>query len=522
MVKKLGEGTFSEVFKAQNLVSGTYVAIKCLKNTFASIDQVNNLREIQALKRLKSHKNIIKLIEVIFEEATGKAYLVMELFDMNLYEAIKDRKNYLKESLIQWYTFQLLKSLEFTHKNGIFHRDIKPENILLKDYHLVLADLGSCKGIKARQPFTEYVSTRWYRAPECIMTNGFYNYKMDIWGAGCVLFEMATLFPLFPGDNEIDQMIRIQNILGPPSEEVINLYKSNSFDKDNQSSLNINIKGKGFEKYLSHCSELFIDLLKKLLVYNPEERLSAKQALQHSYFQDITENKYYNQYFIGVQQRNNLAKNIGNDSLSMIKSVDDSPGNNNHKIKNLNNNGNIPKLERADKYGGSNNKLSNKNILNKGSSNNLMMNNQNNSLNKNYNSNNNSKIEQYSQRNLKDSLDNNINNNEANNNSFKKDNNVNHKIKLPKILKIKFNNINTNNPNINSNNIMGNYKNYGNIGGINYDMSKNINNSIDYNSNISYMKGVSMTKKMNILKSKYVSPYSRKAIFSLPQKYGKQ
>ena len=490
------------------------------------MDQVNNLREIQALKRLKSHKNIIKLIEVIFEEATGKAYLVMELFDMNLYEAIKDRKNYLKESLIQWYSFQLLKSLDFTHKNGIFHRDIKPENILLKDYHLVLADLGSCKGIKARQPFTEYVSTRWYRAPECIMTNGYYNYKMDIWGAGCVLFEMATLFPLFPGDNEIDQMVRIQNILGPPSEDVINLYKANSFDKDNQSSLNINIKGKGFEKYLSHCNDLFIDLLKKLLVYNPEERLSAKQALQHGYFQDITENKYYNQYFIGVQQRNSLAKNIGNDSLSMIKSVDDSPGNN-HKVKNLNNNGNIPKLERSEKYGGSNNKLSNKNILNKGSSNNLMMNNQNNqnnSLNKNYNSNNNSKIEQYSQRNLKDSLDNNINNNDANNNSFRKDsnNNINHKIKLPKILKIKFNNINTNNPSINNNNIIGNYKNFANIGGINYDISKNINNSIDHNNNISYMKGVSMTKKMNLLKSKYVSPYSRKAIFNLPQKFGKQ
>ena len=223
---------------------------------------------------------------------------------MNLYEAIKDRKNYLKESLIQWYTFQLLKAIEFTHKNGIFHRDIKPENILLKDYHLVLADLGSCKGIKARQPYTEYVSTRWYRAPECIMTNGYYNYKMDIWGVGCVLFEMATLFPLFPGDNEIDQMIRIQNILGPPSEDVINLYKANSFDKDNQTSLNINIKGKGFEKYLSHCNELFIDLLKKLLVYNPDERLSAKQALQHIYFQDITDNKYYNQYFIGNYQKN--------------------------------------------------------------------------------------------------------------------------------------------------------------------------------------------------------------------------
>ena len=432
---------------------------------------------------------------------------------MNLYEAIKDRKNYLKEPLIQWYTYQLLKAIDFTHKNGIFHRDLKPENILLKDYHLVLADLGSCKGIKARMPFTEYVSTRWYRVPECIMTNGYYTYKMDMWGVGCVLFEIATLFPLFPGDNEIDQMKKIQNILGPPSEDVINLYKQNSFDKENQKSLDINIKGKGFEKYLSHCNELFINLLKKLLVYNPEERFSAKQALQHNYFQDITDNQYYNQYFVSNQQNNLLAKNIGNDSLSMIKSVDESPPPNLQKIKNFNNNN-------LEKYG-SNNKLSNINILNKGSSNNLIMNGNNNSLNRNnYNSNNNnsSNMEQHSQRNLKESLE-----NEINNNSFKKDNN-NHKIKLPKILKIKLSNINTNN-NINgNNNINSNYKpNLAIIGGINYDLAKNLNNSIDYNNNIYYSKGVvSMSKQMNILKSKYISPYSRKAIFNMPQKHGKQ
>ena len=425
---------------------------------------------------------------------------------MNLYEAIKDRKTYLKEPIIQWYTYQLLKAIEFTHKNGIFHRDLKPENILLKDHHLVLADLGSCKGIKSRLPYTEYVSTRWYRAPECIMTNGYYTYKMDMWGVGCVLFEMATLFPLFPGDNEIDQMKKIQNILGPPSEEVINLYKENSFDKDNQSSLDINIKGKGFDKYLNHCNELFTDLLKKLLVYNPEERFSAKQALQHNYFQDITENQYYSQYYVSNQQNNLLTKNIGNDSLSMIKNSDDSPPNL-QKIRSVNHHN----LEKK----GSNNKLSNINIINKGSSNNLIMN-INNSLNKNnYNSNNNnsSNMEQYSQRNLKESLE-----NETNNNSFKKDNN--YKIKLPKILKIKLSNINTNS---NVNNLVGNYKpNLAIIGGINFDLAKNINNSIDYNSNISYIKGVSMTKKMNILKSKYVSPYSRKAIFNIPQKHGKQ
>ena len=471
------------------------------------MEQVKSLREIQALKRLEGHKNIIKMIEVILDEATGKAYLVMELFDMNLYEAIKDRKNYLKEPIIQWYSYQLLKAIEFTHKNGIFHRDLKPENILLKDYHLVLADLGSCKGIKARMPFTEYVSTRWYRAPECIMTNGYYNYKMDMWGVGCVLFEMATLFPLFPGDNEIDQMIKIQNILGPPPEEVINLYKQNSFDKDNQTSIDINIKGKGFEKYLSHCNELFIDLLQKLLVYHPEERLSAKQALQHNYFNDITENQYYNQYYVSNQQNNILAKNIGNDSLSMIKNNDDSPPNI-QKTKNYNNN-NCEKKRSL-------NKLSSLNMMNKGSSNNLIMNDNNSLLKNNYNINNNiSNMEQHSQRNIRESIE-----NEINNNSFKKE--VNYKTKLPKILKIKLNNINSNNSNTN-NNIIGNFKpSFGILGGINYDLTKNLNNSNDYNNGINYIKGVSMTKKMNILKSKYVSPYSRKAIFNMPQKHGKQ
>ena len=497
LIKKLGEGTFSEVFKAQNIVSGNYVAIKCLKSSFNYYEQVYSLREIQALQRLNGHKNIIKLIDIVFEESTGKASLVMELFDMNLYEAIKDRKNYLKPNIIQWYTYQLLKAMEFTHRNGIFHRDLKPENILLKDHHLVLADLGSCKSIKARNPFTEYISTRWYRAPECILTNGFYGYKMDMWGVGCVLFEMATLFPLFPGDNEIDQMIKIQNILGPPSEEVINLYKKNDYDKKTITSLDINIQGKGFEKYLSHCDELFVDLLKKLIVYNPEERYSAKQALQHKYLQDITDNPYYNQYYVSNQQNNLLDKNIGNDSLSMIKCVDDSLQNL-QKNKNINNNS-------LEKYG-SNNKLSNLNLGNKGSSNNLMIN-INNSLNKNYNSNNNnsSNMDQYSQRNLRDS-----NENETNNNSFKKENN-NFKIKLPKILRVKINN--NNNVNTNNNNLVVNYK---------PNLVKNLNNSIDYNSNISYMKGVSMSKKMNILKSKYVSPYSRKAIFNIPQKYGKQ
>jgi len=100
--------------------------------------------------------------------------------------------------------YQLLKSLDHMHSNGIFHRDIKPENILLLNDKVKLADFGSCKGMYSEHPYTEYISTRWYRAPECLLTDGYYDYKMDLWGVGCVMFEIIGLFPLFPGDNELD------------------------------------------------------------------------------------------------------------------------------------------------------------------------------------------------------------------------------------------------------------------------------------------------------------------------------
>lgn len=124
--------------------------------------------------------------------------------------------------------------MEHMHRNGIFHRDIKPytlplnvysENILLMADVVKLADLGSCRGIYSKPPLTEYISTRWYRAPECLMTDGYYGYKMDIWGAGCVFFEMLALFPLFPGNNELDQINKIHNIMGTPSPEILESFQ---------------------------------------------------------------------------------------------------------------------------------------------------------------------------------------------------------------------------------------------------------------------------------------------------------
>jgi len=287
LLSKKGEGTFSEVLKAQSIKSGKHVAIKCMKNTFDSIDQVNNLREIQALRRLAGHANIIKLHEILYDEPTGRLALVFELMDMNVYEAIKGRRHYLPDTKTKHYMFEILKGLDHMHRNGIFHRDVKPENLLLLDDEIKLADLGSCRGIYSRQPFTEYISTRWYRAPECLLTDGYYGFKMDLFAAGCVWFEIVALFPLFPGQNEMDQIQKIHNILGTPSPELL----ASKF-KRNASHMDFNFpekKGTGIERLIPHAEPECVELMQRLLRYDPEERILARQALRDPYFRELHE-----------------------------------------------------------------------------------------------------------------------------------------------------------------------------------------------------------------------------------------
>lgn len=286
LISKKGEGTFSEVLKAQCIKTGQYVAIKCMKNTFESIEQVNNLREIQALRRLSPHPNIITLLEVLYDQPSGRLALVFELMDMNIYELIRERRHYLPEQRVKNFMYQLARSMDHMHRNGIFHRDIKPENILIKDDGLKLADFGSCRGIYSKQPFTEYISTRWYRAPECLLTDGYYSYKMDIWGLGCVFFEVLSLYPLFPGTNELDQVQKIHQIMGTPSKELLDHFKKKS------SHMDFNFpdqQGTGIEKMIANAPPECTDLIQKLLAYNPDDRLSARQGLRHPWFRELRE-----------------------------------------------------------------------------------------------------------------------------------------------------------------------------------------------------------------------------------------
>jgi serine/threonine protein kinase len=250
--------------------------------------------------------------------------------DMNLYEAIEGRKKYLPEKKAKFWIYQTLKALEFMHKNGIFHRDIKPENILLLKNKVKLADLGSCKGIYSRPPFTEYISTRWYRSPECLLTDGYYNYKMDIWGLGCVFYEILTLEPLFPGDDEIDQVNKINYILGSPPPELFEKFVKNSAHR-NEFNFEYQ-KGIGINRYLTHVSPNIVDLINKMLIYDPDLRPTARDCLNHECFKEFIEQdlKRAKQSQMNFYQDSTLMKSF-NDSIS-IKNEDSI------QIINLNNN----------------------------------------------------------------------------------------------------------------------------------------------------------------------------------------
>ena len=293
--------------------------------------------------------------------------------EMNLYEAIEGRKKYLPERKAKFWIYQTLKALEYMHKNGIFHRDIKPENILLLKNKVKLADLGSCKGIYSKPPFTEYISTRWYRAPECLLTDGYYNYKMDIWGVGCVFYELLTLEPIFPGDDEIDQVNKINYILGSPPEDLFEKFVKNSAHR-NEFNFEYQ-KGVGIYRYLNHVSPDVVDLISKMLIYDPDLRPTARECLNHKCFKEFVQQEIKNakKSQLNFYQNSILMKSF-NDSISIrnddsiqIINLNNNNTNNNYGINNYNNSKTLKTKKEASisnmSFKNANDKYNYKNIL---------------------------------------------------------------------------------------------------------------------------------------------------------------
>jgi len=275
-------------------VTGEIVALKKVK-LHDSDEGVPSctIREVSLLKQL-DHPYIVRLHNVVF---SSTLYLVFEFLDLDLSQYMKNyarlRKGQgkvpvLDPRLIKSYMLQMLDATYFCHKHRIMHRDLKPSNLLVtKDGRLKIADFGLARAYSIPlHTYTHEVITLWYRAPEILLGGKVYTPSVDIWSIGCIFAELVTFEPLFPGDSEIDELFSIFKILGTPTEETwpgvskLPYYKS-TFPKWKPRKFIEAIKK------LDRLDPLGIDLLEKMLIFEPGKRISARDALKHPYFADM-------------------------------------------------------------------------------------------------------------------------------------------------------------------------------------------------------------------------------------------
>eukprot|EP00826_Nyctotherus_ovalis_P056228 TRINITY_DN7549_c0_g3_i1.p1 TRINITY_DN7549_c0_g3~~TRINITY_DN7549_c0_g3_i1.p1 ORF type:complete len:240 (-),score=74.42 TRINITY_DN7549_c0_g3_i1:15-734(-) len=211
ILKLVGDGGYGSVYKGLNKTTGEIVAIKRMKKKFASWEECMSLREIKSLRKL-SHPNIVKLKEVI--RVNDELNLIFEFLEQNVYQITRDNPAGLANKMIKSIIKQSLQGLAYMHRNGFFHRDMKPENLMMQGGLLKIADFGLAREVRSKPPFTDYVSTRWYRAPEILLRSAAYNSPVDVFALGAIMAELYLLRPLFPGANERDQLLKICGVLG--------------------------------------------------------------------------------------------------------------------------------------------------------------------------------------------------------------------------------------------------------------------------------------------------------------------
>ncbi|OMJ72736.1 hypothetical protein SteCoe_28742 [Stentor coeruleus] len=284
----IGEGAYGIVMKAKNRESGEIVAIKKFKESEDDESARKTiLREVKILKMLK-HENIVQLREAFRRK--GKLYLVFEYVDKNLLEIIEENQNGIEPEKIKWYIYQLCKAINFCHMQNVIHRDIKPENLLISlTGSLRLCDFGFARLFSNKDPMTDYVATRWYRAPELLV--GFpYDLSVDMWAIGCMMAELIDGQPLFPGESDIDQIYCIQKCLGmliPQHQEAFQRKKEFSGLKLPKIQKLESVE----KRYQGKIDRNAIEFIENLIQMDPSKRLTASQALQHSYFNDVVIDK---------------------------------------------------------------------------------------------------------------------------------------------------------------------------------------------------------------------------------------
>ncbi|NWI00636.1 CDK18 kinase, partial [Tichodroma muraria] len=282
---KLGEGTYATVFKGRSKLTENLVALKEIRLEHEEGAPCTAIREVSLLKNLK-HANIVTLHDIIHTERS--LTLVFEYLDNDLKQYLENCGNLMSVHNVKIFMFQLLRGLAYCHGRKILHRDLKPQNLLINERgELKLADFGLARAKSVpTKTYSNEVVTLWYRPPDVLLGSTEYSTPIDMWGVGCIHYEMVTGRPMFPGSTVKEELHLIFRLLGTPTEDTWPGITSNE-----------EFKAYNFTQYraqplINHAPRLDtegIDLLASLLLYRAKGRISAEAALQHPYFKSLGE-----------------------------------------------------------------------------------------------------------------------------------------------------------------------------------------------------------------------------------------
>lgn len=298
IIEVVGKGSYGVVGAATDSHTGEKVAIKKINDVFEHVsDATRILREIKLLRLLK-HPDIVEIKHIMLPPSRREfrdIYVVFELMESDLHQVIKANEDLTQEHH-QFFLYQLLRALKYIHSANVFHRDLKPKNILANaDCKLKICDFGLARVSFNDAPsaifWTDYVATRWYRAPElCGSFFSKYTPAIDIWSIGCIFAEMLTGKPLFPGKNVVHQLDLMTDLLGtPPPESVAKIRNEKA--KRYLSSMRKK-SPVAFSQKFRDADPLARRLLQRLLAFDPKDRPSAEEALSDPYFHGLANVEY--------------------------------------------------------------------------------------------------------------------------------------------------------------------------------------------------------------------------------------